>query len=428
MSDIYPTNKENEKEALIPYEWPGSYFLGEEELAAAASVLKARSPFRFYGHDLQGFADRLERAYCGRLGRKFALAVNSGTAALSLAMSALGLGPGDEVLLPGYLWVSCIAAVIRAGAIPQLVDVDDTFCMDPADLERKMGAHSRAVLLTHMSGAPGAVDKIAAICRAHKLPLIEDCAQANGASFRGKPVGSYGDLAIFSFQLNKNITAGEGGLVLCDEETLYRRAWACHDLGYPRNAEGRLDPTNPSLQLWGQGSRYPELLAAVVYTQLKKLDTITGAMRKAKYSLRSKLEGIPGLAFRRIIDPNGDTGPFLLMIWKDRDTCLRVVEKTRAAGVQTGSLGLNNLPMTDWGLHIYYNNPSLVEKRSLSVAGRPWTDPLNAFAANYEYKKGTLPVLDDLIERSSLLSIPPTLSPEAIGTIDAEFKRAVRLG
>jgi 8-amino-3,8-dideoxy-alpha-D-manno-octulosonate transaminase len=411
-------------EALIPYEWPGSYFLGEEELAAVASVLKARSPFRFYGHALQGYADRLESAYCERLGRKHALAVNSGTSALSLAMSALGIGPGDEVLLPGYLWVSCLSAVVRAGAIPRLVDVDDTFCMDPADLERKIGTHSRAVLLTHMSGAPGAVDKIAAICRAHKLPLIEDCAQANGACFHGKPVGTFGDLAIFSFQLNKNITAGEGGLVVCDDETLYRRAWACHDLGYPRTAEGRLDPTDPALQLWGQGARYPELLAAVVYTQLKKLDAITAAMRKAKYALRSKLKGISGLAFRRILDPAGDTGPFLLMIWKDRDTCLRIVEKTRAAGVQTGSLGLNNIPMTDWGLHIYYNNVSLVEKRSLSAAGRPWTDPLNAFAANYVYKKGTLPVLDGLIERTSLLSIPPTLSEEAIDIIGTEFGRA----
>lgn len=411
-------------EPLLPYEWPGSYFLKEEEMAAAASVLRARSLFRFYGHDLQRYAEMLEQAYCKRLGRKYALAVNSGTAALSMAMDALALGPGDEVLLPGYLWVSCLAAVVRAGAIPRLVDIDDTFCMDPADLERKITPHSRAVMLVHMSGAPGAVDKIAAICRARKIALIEDCAQANGASFCGKPVGSFGDLAIFSFQYNKNVTAGEGGLVVCDDEVLYRRAWACHDLGYPRNPEGRLDTSDPSLCLWGQGSRYSELLASVVYTQLNRLETITGAMRKAKYSLRSKLEDIPGLAFRRILDPNGDSGPFLLLIWKDRATCLRMVEKTRAAGVRTGSFGLNNIPLTDWGLHIYYNNVSLVEKRSLSAAGRPWTDPLNAFAADYDYKKGTLPVLDDLVERSSLMSIAPVLSAEAIDTIAAEFIRA----
>jgi 8-amino-3,8-dideoxy-alpha-D-manno-octulosonate transaminase len=102
MADNRSTKTKHENEGLIPYEWPGSYFMGDEELAAA-SVLKARSPFRFYGPDLQGYADRLERAYCERLGRKYALAVNSGTSSLSLAMAALGIGPGDEVLLPGYL-------------------------------------------------------------------------------------------------------------------------------------------------------------------------------------------------------------------------------------------------------------------------------------------------------------------------------------
>jgi dTDP-4-amino-4,6-dideoxygalactose transaminase len=121
---------------LIPYEWPGSYFLGDEELNAVAEVLRARSPFRFYGHDPRSYADRLDRAYCERMGRKYALAVNSGSADLSLAMSAIGIGPGDELLLPGYLWVSCVSAVVRAGAIPKLVDVDDTFYIDQADWAR----------------------------------------------------------------------------------------------------------------------------------------------------------------------------------------------------------------------------------------------------------------------------------------------------
>jgi dTDP-4-amino-4,6-dideoxygalactose transaminase len=417
-------NSHREIEQLIPYEWPGSYFLGEEELQAATAVLRARSLYRFYGHDLQRCCESLEKAYCARLGRKHAIAVSSGTAALSVAMGALGIGPGDEVLVPGYLWVSCLSAIVRLGAIPRLVDVDDTFCMAPSDLQKKIGPHSRAVLLVHMSGAPGAVDKILRICRAHKLPLIEDCAQANGASFHGKFTGSFGDMAIFSFQQNKNITAGEGGLVVCDDENLYRRAWACHDMGYPRTYEGRLDPSDPALQLWGQGVRYSELLAAIVCAQLKKLDKITADMRKAKYELREKLKGIPGLTFRRILDPSGDSGPFLLLIWKDRQTCLRVVERTRAAGIVTGSLGINNIPMTEWGLHIYYNNVSLVEKRSPNAAGRPWTDPLNDFAIDHEYKKGELPVLDDLIDRSSLLSIPPVLSQKGINTIAAEFIRA----
>lgn len=422
MSDEFKPNPD--AEPLIPYEWPGTHFYGQEELRAAADVLAARSPFRYYGHHLKGYAERLEAAFCERLGRKFALAVNSGTAALSIAMSAAGIGPGDEVLLPGYLWVSCLAAVVRAGAIPRLVNVNDTFCMDPADLERKLGPHSRAVLLVHMSGAAAEVDEIARICRARKLLLIEDCAQANGARFRGRFAGSFGDLAIFSFQLNKNITAGEGGLVVCDDERLYQRAFSSHDLGYPRSPEGRLLTSDPDYQLWGQGSRYSELLAAVMLAQVSKLDMVTAEMRRRKYVLRQKLASLPGLAFRRVPDPDGDSGAFLLLIWKDRPTCLRVVEQTRARGVRTGPAGINNVPMTEWGLHIYHHNASLVNKRSLGSAGRPWTDPLNAFAAGYRYDKGTLPVLDDLVERTSLLSIPPVLSDSAIDRIALEFTQA----
>lgn len=409
---------------LIPYEWPGTYYFGEEEYAAVKEVLDSRSLFRFYGPDMQHYAKRLEQAFAARLGRQYALAVGSGTAALGIAMGAIGVGPGDEVLLPGYLWVSCLAAIVRAGAIPRLVDIDDTFCMDPEDLKRKIGPHSRAVLLVHMSGAPGAVDKIAAICRENQLYLVEDCAQANGSSLNGKLVGSFGDMAIFSFQLNKNMTAGEGGMVVCDDLKLNRRACAFHDLGYPRTEEGRLDTTDPEFHLWGQGARCPELIAAVLYAQHQKLERITGDMRRAKWSLRAKLEGIPGLKFRRILDPAGDSGPFLIMTWKDRETCLRMVEATRAAGVSTGPLGTNNIPMTNWGMHMYYNNGSLVGKTSNSASGRPWNDPLNAFAADYSYGKGTLPVLDDLVSRSSMLSIPPVLSEDTIGKIAAAFHAA----
>lgn len=417
-------NTGSEKQELIPYEWPGSYYFGQEELTAVSEVLRARSPYRFYGHALQNYAERLEAAYCGRLGRKHALAVNSGTAALSIALGALGVGPGDEVLLPGYMWVSCVASVVRAGAIPRLVDVDDTFCMAPEDLQKKIGPHTRAVILVHMSGAPGAIDQVAETCRRRGISLIEDCAQANGARFHGRPVGSFGDLAAFSFQLNKNITAGEGGMVVCDDERLYRRAWGCHDMGYPRTPDGRLDYSDPDCQLWGQGSRYAELLAAVVSAQLRKLDAITAEMRRKKYDLRQKLSGIPGLAFRRIIDPAGDAGSFLIMIWKDREMCLRVVERTREDGIRPGEWGVNNIPMTDWGLHIYYNNASLVNKRPVNAAGRPWSDPLNGFAEVYQYRKGECTALDGLIDRSSLLAIPPVLDEEMINRIAGAFKKA----
>ncbi|MGO9242691.1 MAG: DegT/DnrJ/EryC1/StrS family aminotransferase [Bryobacteraceae bacterium] len=417
-------NSVTEVAELIPYEWPGSYFIGDEEIEEVMRVLNARSPFRFYGPDLQRCVERLEAEYCQRLSRKYAIAVNSGTAALSLALAALGVGPGDEVLVPGYMWISCISAIVRSGAIPRLVDVDDTFCVDPADLAKKIGPHSKGVLLVHMSGAMGAVHQIREICTRHNLFLLEDCAQANGATCKGRPAGSFGEMAIFSFQLNKNITAGEGGLVVCDDESLYRRSWAVHDLGYPRNADGRLEFSDPNYQMWGQGSRYAELLAAVMLAQLRKLDAIAAAMRSKKCALKKRMSSISGLSFRRIIDPEGDTGAFLLLIWRDRQTCLRMVEQTRNAGIRCGPSGLNNIPMTDWGLHIYFNNASLVRKSPLNAAGRPWSDPLNEFASAYTYEKGALPVLDSLVERSSLLAIPPVLTDEAVERIATAFENA----
>lgn len=406
-----------ESDPLIPYEWPGSYLIDEQEVEAVTSVIRARSPFRYYGHDLQHCVDRFEAAYRLRLGRGHALGVNSGTAALSIAMGMLDVGPGDEVLLPGYLWVSCISAVVRAGAIPRLVEIDDSFTMSPADLEMKLGPRSKAILLVHMSGAAGQLDQIVEIARRHGVPLVEDVAQANGASYRGRPLGSFGDVAIFSFQFNKAITAGEGGMVVCDDDELHRRAVALHDLGYARNEQGRLETDDPRLQLWGQGSRMSEMTAAMLLVQEQKLDSLVSRTRAVSQKLGRGLERLAGVQMRRVPDPDGDNGLFLIMTWPDPETCQRVVTATRAAGVNTGALGLNNLTMREWGLHLYDQNTSLVAKRGVNSRGYPWADPANAFALDYDYGKGALPLTDDLFARSSLLAVPPILSDQAIAEI-----------
>ncbi len=408
---------------LLPYEWPGSYFIGEEEIDAVTKVLLARSPFRFYGHDLQHYADRAEDYFCERLGRKHALLVNSGTGALSVAMAAADVGPGDEVLMPGYMWVACLSSVIRAGAIPRLVDIDDTFTLDPADLERKINPRTKVVLDVHMSGACGDIERVAAICRQRGVLLIEDVAQANGAVFHGKPLGSFGDIAIFSFQYNKNMTSGEGGMVVCDDDKLFERLYAYHDLGYARDQAGRLDP-NGAVKAYGFGVRMSEVSAAMVFTQAHKLDEITSHMRARNQQLYAGLAQIPGVTPRRLIDPAGDSGPFVIVTWPSADACVAMVEATRSAGVKPGPLGLGNIRMTDWGLHLYYNNVALVEKHGVNSAGRPWSDPLNAFARDISYAKGTLPVMDDLFERSSLIPVPPILSAETCDQIIDIFREA----
>ena len=400
----------------LPLEFPGGHFINQEEIDAVCGVLKRKSPFRYYGFEETNETDLFEKEYAEFCQRKYALAVSSGTAALSVSLAALGAGPGQEVLVPGYFWVSTVGAIVRSGAIPVLVDIDETFCMNPEDLKKKITAKSSIILLVHMSGAPGRLDEICRIASDNNLKVLADCAQANGASFKGKPIGSFGDMAIFSLQLNKNMTTGEGGMIVCDDKHLYNRAFGCHDMGYARDEAGRLDTSDKRYQLWGQGCRMSEITAAIGRVQLRKLPKIAHNMNTAKYKIRKGLSDIEGIKFRTIIDPKGDSGPFVITIFSNSDTCQRFVKALRAEGIAPPEVGLSNIPMPQWGLHIYYNNSSLVNKTSISDDGGPWSHPANK-DSNYSYAKGTLPCMDDLIPRSSILCIPSVLTEEDIDDI-----------
>ena len=407
----------------LPWELPGAYYIDEEEKRLVNQVIDARSPFRFYGLNAQGMVDRLEAEWCSTFGHKHALGVNSGSAALHISLAAFGVGPGDEVLVPGYMWVSCISAIVRTGAIPRLVDIDGSFCMDPADLERKIGPRSKAVLIVNMSGVMGRNDRIAAICRKHKLRLLEDCAQAIGATLKGRPAGSFGDIGIYSFQLNKNMTSGEGGLLVTEDEDLYKRCTALHDLGYARNAEGRLDPSDERYQYWGVGSRMSELAGAMALAQMRKVRTITGKMREAKWKIRAAIKDIPGIVLREVDDPAGDTGPVLITVYPTADACQRFVDAIRAEGVRGPEGSLTCITMREWGMHWYFNIPSLVKKRSNAHDGFPWTHPSNAFAAGYSYERGALPVCDDLSNRAALVTISSVLTDKDVEDIIAAFRK-----
>ncbi len=407
----------------LPWELPGAHWIGEEERALVERVVLAQSPFRFYGPNPQHMVETLESEWRETYGHRHALAVSSGTAALSIALSALAIGPGDEVLVSGYMWVSCVSAIVRAGAIPRLVDIDETFCIDPQDMERKINERTRAVLLVHMSGAPGNVRDIAAIAKKHDIHLIEDCAQAAGASQNGVPVGRFGDIATFSFQLNKNMTAGDGGMIVANDDELFRRIVALHDLGYARNDAGRLDTSDETCQLWGIGARMSDLAGAMALAQSRKLGQITGAMRSAKWRIREALADIKQITFREIPDPAGDSGPFMITTFPDADICARFVEALKAEGLRGPAGSLSCVSMREWGLHWYFNIPSLTGKRSNSRDGFPWTHPLNAFAEEIDYHRGALPKCDDLHDRSSLLSIASKLSDEDVDDIILAFRK-----
>ena len=418
--------KISSNESLLPNPWPSCHYIGEEEIQKVVKVLQCKSPSRFMGPDIQGFACLLEEWYCSYLGRKYAIAVNSGTSALSLSLSSLDIGPGDEVLVPSYAWSACYSSIIRSGAIPRIVEIDESLSMDPEDLNKKISRHSRAVLLVHMSGSGGDIQRILNICKKHGLYLIEDVSQANGGKFNSRPLGSFGDVAIFSFQMNKTITAGEGGLIACDDENLWQRAWIVHDDGYWHKSSKAPDCFDNLETSWGVGARVNELTAAMLFAQTKKLDEIVHAMQIRQQMLCEGLKGLPGIRFRSCIEKENDIGSFLVLVWPNKFYCEEIVRRTREAGVCTES-GFGNLTMSEMGLHLYYNNLSLINKIPTHYSGRPWNDPLNKFAKDYEYVKGTMPVSDNLFDCTQLLTVSPALTEDSISKIIRVFWETVVL-
>jgi dTDP-4-amino-4,6-dideoxygalactose transaminase len=393
----------------LPLEFPGVHYMDEEEVDAAVRVVRSRSLSRYYGLDPQAEVQAFENEFAAFLGISHCVATSSGTGSLHVALAALGVGPGQEIIIPAYLWVSIVAAVVNLGAIPVLADIDDTFCLNPAALEAKITPRTTGIVAIHMSGAPADIKPILEVARKHRLFLLEDCAQCAGGSIDGKKVGTFGDMAIFSFQTNKNMTSGEGGCIVTNDEHLYKRALACHDTGYPRNSVGRPMFDDLELCLWGRGYRLDELRGSILRIQLKKLPTVISHMHHSKYRIRKALERHDQIRLRKIVDPAGDTGSFLLTTFQSPETAKQINHALRAEGIVTMAQGLSNIVMTEWGLHIYYNIRSLVNKTSTDKKNSPWSLAENRYSET-DYRKGTCPYADSLFERSILLAIPSCLT------------------
>lgn len=406
----------------LPLEFAGVHHMGEEEVEAVTRVMRSRSLFRYYGIQPQREVENFEAELAEFLGVSHALAVSSGTGGLLVALSALGVGPGQEVIVPAYMWVSVASAVVRLGAIPVVADIDDTFCLDPKSVEAHISSRTSGIIVVHMSGAPADMNALRVLADKRGLFLLEDCAQCAGGSVHGQKVGTWGDIATFSFQMNKNMTAGEGGAVVTNNRRLYDRAFACHDLGYARTEQGRLKLDDPDLCLWGLGCRMDELRASVLRVQLAKLPRIVGNMHCSKYRIRRALEALPGIQLRRIVDEAGDTGSFLITTYRDPETARHFNHALRAEGIVTHPQGISNILMTEWGFHLYYNIASLVNQTSIDRSGFPWNLAEN-IGGRREYRKGSCAVADSLFERSILLAIPSSLTERDEDDIIAAFAK-----
>jgi len=285
----------------------GRLWTGAEELANVKCVLERKLLNRFVVPEPESFAARLEAELAGMVGAKYALAVTSGTGALEVAMGALGLGPGDDVMVPAWSWTSCFTSIVRVGARPVLVEVDRSLCFDPAEIRRRMTPRTKALIVIHFQGAPANMDAIMAEADRAGLAVIEDCAQSPGACYRGKRVGSMGRIGTFSFQHWKTISSGEGGAVVTSDPVLFERAIRMHDIGNYRPVfENRLKPSGKPF--CGSQFRMSELTAAVALAQLQKLERVRGhcqALQKVFFERLGKLKGVEP---RLCHDPAGDSG------------------------------------------------------------------------------------------------------------------------
>jgi 8-amino-3,8-dideoxy-alpha-D-manno-octulosonate transaminase len=319
-------------------DYPGASLYGEEEKAAVLEVLERRSPFRFYGPDPCRAVAAFEGAFAARMRTSHALAVSSGTAALVVGLQALGVGEGDEVLVPANTFIASPAAVLVCGATPVYVDIDDTFNLDPDDLDRKLTTKTVALMPVHIEGSPCAMDAIMGFATRRGLAVVEDVAQSCGASYHGRPLGSFGDVGVFSFQINKLITAGEGGMVTTQRADIYERAVRLHDQGNLRGVDGTMDVDTSGAALLGQNYRMSELSGAVLGAQLRKLDTLIGTMRRIATEIRSRVIDLPGVQLRRQLDPDGEVARRVFMMLPTPELALTVERAVQAEGVPVGRL------------------------------------------------------------------------------------------
>ena len=379
----------------------GAGLLGQEEADAVAAVVASGSLFRYQGDHATGTVAAFERAACEALGATYAVAVANGTAALRCALAALGVGPGDEVIVPAFTFIATVNAVVAAGAVPVFAEVDDTLGLDPADLERHINEHTAAVIVVHLENAAADLDALLPIAERHDVPIIEDTAQAFGATYHSRALGTFGALGAYSLQQEKNITAGEGGLIVTDDEHLYLRATRYSDQGgqfvTSYMSERGDELTEPFA---GENLRMGELAGAVAGVQLGRLPEILRRLRANKARILDTVGAVPGLTRRRIVDLEGDGGSSITWFLDDAPTAKRFAALLRDEGVPAAQM-YRGRPV--------YLNPAVMARRTAT----------GHYPTTREYGPGLCPLTESLVSRSLIVPVGVTYSEadcEQVGT------------
>ncbi|NCO36557.1 MAG: hypothetical protein AUJ92_03965 [Armatimonadetes bacterium CG2_30_59_28] len=380
----------------FPYPQCGAGVIGDEEMSLVTEVVRSRCLFRDYGDGTPHMVNDLEREACAYLGMQHALAVTSGSAALCCAMA--GLGPGDEVIMPALIWRSDFQAPLAVGATPVFAEIDRSLSLDPMDLARRITSRTKAIIAVHFMGGVGDMDAILSLAGERGIPVIEDCAQSFGASYRGRKVGSLGDVGCFSVQHNKVVTTGEGGLLTARDSVVFERAARYHDLGLFRSAlKAQVGGVERVPDFSGLQFRMNELTGAVALAQLRNLDRrVLDVTRRHFRWLGERLrEECPGLKFRMSQDEAGDAGIAFYMDFENATQAQWLAEALTAEGLQLGATTRAcNMLNQDWVLERRQVNPDL----SPLGPGCP--------GESVQYQRDACPRTDDII--ASFVCVPIT--------------------
>jgi len=316
---------------------PGFELWSDAERKEVADVLETGILMR-YGFDgpRKGIwkSVELEKAICNTFGSRYAQLTSSGTAALTTAMAALGIGSGDEVIMPAFTFVASFEAVLSVGAIPVLVDVDDTLTLNPEAVKKAITSKTKCVMPVHMCGSMADMDALLSICKEHNLLLLEDACQSTGATYKGKYLGTIGDAGTFSFDFVKTITCAEGGAVLTNKEDVYIKCDGYSDHGHDHKGVDRGADLHPFL---GYNFRISELHAAVGLAQIKRLSEFLSIQKKNHAALKEILSQIPGIEFRRVPDVEGDSCTFLSWFMPTEEITAQLVDALKAEGILAGN-------------------------------------------------------------------------------------------
>lgn len=396
----------------------GAELIGQEEIKEVMDVLETGVLMR-YGFDKERKGvfkvRRLEEEFAQYCGVKYALGVTSGSSALKVALTAMDVGPGDEVLVPAFTFLATYEAVLEVGAIPVMCDIDDTLNFDPGEIEKKKTRYTKAVIPVHMCGSAAKIDKIMRIARKNKLMVLEDNAQGCGASFKGKKLGGFGDMGIFSFDYYKTLTTGEGGMVITNNKKLYLRSEWYSDHGHDHNP--KVGRALEGRTILGFNYRMNELQGAVGLAQLRKLDYIVAEQKKNKAVIKEALARVPGVKFRTLPDPAGDSATFLAFNLPEEKEALKFQKLLSAGGLDTTCYKNNK-----W--HYVPNWEHFLAFSTANSKKYPFADKANK--GRVKYSRKSIPFAEDILSRTLVMGIAVRMSGERLGAITKAIENAAK--